>query len=111
MAKQPDRWPLSNKWTNRIHRDDAARFIMYLCEKVITGETIADCYIGTDDMPTLQYDVLTWLANKLSIEVPQTNVNAAIGGKRLSNQRLHDSGFQLTYANYQFGYSEILKNG
>lgn len=110
MAKHPSRWPQVNKWTNRIHRDDAARFIAFLCEEVIAGKTVYDCYIGTDDMPVQQVDVLSWLASKLGVERPLTSGALQMGGKRLSNQRMHDAGFQLTYANYQLGYSEIIKN-
>jgi nucleoside-diphosphate-sugar epimerase len=110
LAKEPNRWPPVNRWTNRIHRDDAARFIAFLCEKVMAGSVIHDCYIGTDDMPVLQYDVLSWLVHQLNIDVPSMFVEVSDGGKRLSNQRMHDEGFQLTYPNYQFGYSELLKD-
>lgn len=110
LAKAPERWPQRNKWTNRIHRDDAAGFIAFLCEQVNAGKIIADCYIGTDDMPTLQYDVLNWLATQLNVEAPDMPVGDDLGGKRLSNQRLHDMGFQLRYKCYQDGYSEMLKN-
>lgn len=109
MAKDPNRWPKVNKWTNRIYRDDAARFIAFLCEKAAAGEALEDCYIGTDDMPTLQYDVLTWLAKQLDLKVPTLNNNTQVGGKRLSNKRMHASGYRLQYVNYQLGYAEILK--
>ncbi|MEO1947127.1 MAG: NAD-dependent epimerase/dehydratase family protein [Methylophilaceae bacterium] len=110
LAKAPERWPQSNKWTNRIHWDDAARFIAFLCEQVIAGKTVEDCYIGTDDIPTLQHDVLRWLATKLSVTQPNIQIGNDVGGKRLSNQRLHDVGFQLVYESYQDGYSEMLKD-
>lgn len=109
MAKYPNRWPKVNKWTNRIHRDDAASFIAFLCKKAATGEMLEGCYIATDDMPTLQYDVLTWLARQLSLDMPTLNNNIEAGGKRLSNKRMHASGYRLHYANYQLGYAEILK--
>ena len=109
MAKNPSRWSPVNKWTNRIHRDDAARFIVFLCKKIMTGEVVEGCYIGTDDMPTLQHDVLCWLAHELNIVAPKMNAEAVVGGKRLSNQRMHDAGFLLTYPNYQLGYREVLK--
>ena len=110
LAKAPERWPQSNKWTNRIHRDDAARFITFLCEQVSAGKVIEGCYIGTDDMPTLQHDVLRWLAVQLGVTQPDLPLEGDLGGKRLSNQRLHDVGFQLMYKNYQDGYSEMLNN-
>ena len=106
MAKEPNRWPQENAWSNRIHRDDAARFIAFCCEK----EQVADCYIVTDDMPTQQYEVLTWLASKQGVDVAHIKTPAVQGGKRLSNQRMRDTGFKLQYPNYQVGYGEILKN-
>lgn len=109
MAKDPTRWPKVNNWTNRIHRDDAASFISFLCGKVIAGIAVEDCYIATDDAPVLQHEVLNWLAGKLNIQVPHLQLTGVIGGKRLSNQQMHDSGFQLTYPNYQVGYCEVLK--
>ncbi len=110
MAKAPQRWPQSDKWTNRIHRDDAARFIHFLCEQVLASKTIEDCYIGVDDEPTLQYEVLAWIASKLNVTPPTLGLNEKVSGKRLSNQRMRQTGFALKYANYQVGYSEILKN-
>lgn len=109
MAKKPKQWPEVDKWTNRIHRDDAARFVVFLCGKVIAGEVIEDCYIGTDDMPVLQYDVLVWLAKKCGIK-PVLKRNLETSGKRLSNKRMQASGFKLRYANYQAGYDKILNN-
>ncbi len=111
MAKEPHRWPATDKWTNRIHRDDAARLIVFLCEQVCSGKAIADCYIGTDDMPALQHEVLHWLAKEMGVAQQATlQLEDDVRGKRLSNRRIHDAGFQLMYANYQIGYSEILKN-
>ncbi|MEE9331570.1 MAG: NAD-dependent epimerase/dehydratase family protein [Methylophilaceae bacterium] len=110
MAKDPNRWSKINKWTNRIHRDDAASFVVFLCEKVIAGEVVEDCYIGTDDRPTLQHDVLAWLGKKLDIITPVLDCNLLINGSRLGNMRMRASGYQLKYANYQLGYGEILKN-
>jgi nucleoside-diphosphate-sugar epimerase len=109
MAKDPTRWPQENNWSNRIHRDDAARFIVFLCDKVIKKQKIEDCYIVTDDMPTLQYDVLTWLAKRQRVETTHINIPTTQGGKRLSNKRMRGTGFQLQYPNYQVGYSRVLE--
>lgn len=110
LAKDTFRWPKVNRWTNRIHRDDAARFIAFLCEKVISGQIIQDYYIGTDDMPVLQFEVLSWIAQQLNIDATTMPVQGLVEGKRLSNQRMHDEGFQLKYPNYQCGYSELIKD-
>jgi len=110
MAKDTNRWPHENAWSNRIHRDDAASFITFLCEMVMSKQPVADCYIVTDDMPTQQYEVLAWLAKKQGIDATHIKVPLVHGGKRLSNHRMRDTGFQLRYPNYQIGYSEILNN-
>ncbi len=113
MAKDPSRWPQGNRWTNRIHRDDAAAFIVFLCEKVVRSATVQGCYIGTDGAPTLQHDVLNWLASKLEMPVlslPRLKPNVSVDGKRLANKRMRAEGFQLKYANYQQGYDAVLKS-
>lgn len=109
-AKDITKWPKQNHWSNRIHRDDAAGFIAFLVEQVLKKQTVEDCYIVTDDMPTQQYEVLNWLANQQKVDTSSIQAPAVQGGKRLSNKRLRDTGFQLQYPNYQVGYSQILKN-
>jgi nucleoside-diphosphate-sugar epimerase len=108
MAKDVNKWPAENNWSNRIHRDDAANFIAFLIEKVARQETIESLYIVTDNMPTQQYEVLIWLAKKQKIDVSSIKAPPVSGGKRLSNNRLRETGFQLQYPNYQIGYSKIL---
>lgn len=109
LAKDPSRWPVSNSWSNRIHRDDAARFIVFLTHKSLIQQPIANCYIVTDDIPTLQYDVLTWLATQQRVDVSHIQTPAAQGGKCLSNHLLRETGFQLAYPNYKVGYAKILQ--
>jgi nucleoside-diphosphate-sugar epimerase len=108
MAKDFAKWPDDNHYSNRIHRDDAAGFIAFLVEKVTKNQVIEDCYIVTDDLPTPQYEVLTWLAKQQNIDTSQIKVPAAQGGKRLSNACLRATGFALQYPNYQAGYSRVL---
>ena len=110
MAKDMTKWPADNNWSNRIHRDDAAAFIAFLVNKVAKNQPIDDCYIVTDDMPTQQYVVLKWLAAHQGVDASHIKTPAVSGGKRLSNKRLRETGFQLQYANYQVGYSHLLEN-
>jgi nucleoside-diphosphate-sugar epimerase len=110
MAQDPNRWPENNSWSNRIYRDDAANFIAFIVNKTCNNEAVKDCYIVTDNMPTLQYDVLTWLAKQQNIDVSAVKTPPQHGGKRLSNRGMRATGFALQYPNYQLGYSKILKN-
>ncbi len=111
MAKDVTKWPAENNWSNRIHRDDAAGFIAFMVEKAVRQEAVDSLYIVTDDMPTQQYEVLHWLAAQQGVDTSSINTPHVSGGKRLSNKRLRDTGFQLQYPNYQLGYRHILNDG
>lgn len=110
MANDLTRWPKENRWSNRIHRDDAAGFIAFLVQQASRNHEVSDCYIVTDDMPTQQYEVLAWLAKQQGIDTSNIKAPIAQGGKRLSNLRLRTTGFQLQYPNYQAGYRSVLQN-
>ncbi len=111
LAQQPERWPTQNSWTNRIHRDDAARFIHFLIEAFNqkTPSILHNQFIVTDSAPVSQFEVINWLAAKLNLS-PRLNLNAnqALTGKRLSNQRMLETGFQLRYPIYKEGYQALL---
>lgn len=110
MAKDFSKWPHDNHWSNRIHRDDAAAFIVAMTNNALQHQAVADCYIVTDSMPTPQYDVLKWLAAQQNIDATHIKTPLPAGGKRLSNQRMRDTGFELQYPHYQAGYARILQN-
>ena len=106
LAKSPDNWPRQNIWSNRIHRDDAAAFIVFLVRRVLAGEDVRDCYIVTDSKPVPQYEVLEWLAEQL--QTGKAKALPASGGKRLNNKALLASGFKMQYPDYQAGYKTLL---
>lgn len=108
LAKSPQQWPSQNSWSNRIYRDDAADFIVFLVQRILTEQAIASCYIVTDSKPVSQYEVLTWLAKKMHLALPVNNTEEAQGGKRLSNQLMLSSGFQLQYPDFSVGYQALL---
>lgn len=108
LAQTPERWPTQNSWSNRIHRDDAASFMAYLVKKLVTGEAVKPCYIVTDSKPSSQYEVLNWLAEQLHLSTTKP-IFPIVGGKRLSNDRMLETGFTLTYPNYQTGYLSLLQ--
>ena len=93
-------------FTNRIHLDDAAAALRHLLEI----DEPEDLYLATDDMPAPKFDVLTWLAQVQGCPAPKgVVVENAESGKRVSNGRLRDSGFILTYPDYKTGYAAVLK--
>ncbi|MGZ8270757.1 MAG: NAD-dependent epimerase/dehydratase family protein [Methylophilus sp.] len=109
MAKDIQRWPKENHWSNRIHEEDAARFVSYLVDRHFSNQKLASCYLVTDDMPTEQYVVLMWLAKKLKVDVESVEVPHVNGGKRLINYRMRETGFVLKYPTYVQGYRELLQ--
>ena len=107
LAKSPKNWPIQNSWSNRIHRDDAAAFMVFLVTQVLASKALAACYIVTDAKPTTQYEVLQWIAAKLNVEV-QVATPVIEGGKRLSNQTMLATGFKLQYPDFKAGYQSLL---
>ncbi len=106
LAKSPKNWPKQNVWSNRIHRDDAAAFIIFLIKQVLAGNAVQNCFIVTDSKPVPQYEVLSWLAAELQADKPEQIPVG--GGKRLCNQSMLATGFKLQYADYKAGYRTLL---
>jgi len=108
LAKYPDRWPQQNIWSNRIHRDDASAFVVFLIHRKLNNASIQGCYIVTDSCPVPQYEVLQWLACRMGLNAKGIKLPPASGGKRLSNARLLETGFKLRYPDYMAGYAELI---
>jgi nucleoside-diphosphate-sugar epimerase len=110
LAKSPEKWPLQNSWSNRIHRDDAAAFMVFLVQQVLADRPILDCYIVTDSKPATQFEVLNWIAQNMQPSISITRQAKINGGKRLSNQAMLRTGFILQYPDYQIGYQALLSS-
>lgn len=98
-------------WSNRIHVEDAAAFVQHLLEKAFAGGTLEPLYLGVDDAPSAQHEVLTWLAAQMQLPVPALAVGAASSagqGKRIANKALTASGYVLRYPDYRAGYAQVL---
>ncbi len=109
LARDPARWPPQNSWSNRIHRDDAAAFAVHLIHRVLGGASVADCYIVTDSSPAPLHETLRWLAERMGHTAGQIASPAPLGGKRLSNARMLETGFRLRYPDYRAGYAALLE--
>ena len=93
-------------FTNRIHRDDAAAALKHLLE-IEKPEAL---YVATDNNPAPRYEVVEWLARTQGSPAPIALTNERAGrGKRVDNQRLRDSDFELTYPDYRVGYGAVLR--
>lgn len=94
------------RWTNRIHRDDAAAAAVHLLTR---AEHPAALYVGTDDEPSTAGTVRDFVADELGIRRPTATGETEPAGRRLRNARLRASGFALRYPTYREGYREQLR--
>jgi len=129
--------PAASRFTNRIHRDDAAAAIVHLC----TMDTVpAPVYLGVDHEPAELGDVLDFLATELGLPRPPSESAGAVaagaagaaaggasasgasasggkaaggepsrgGNKRASSGLLRSTGFEFQYPSFREGYRAVL---
>lgn len=99
-------------WSNRLHVEDAAALLEFLWQQRAAGRELERLYIGCDNSPAPQHEVLDWLAAALHrAPPPRLPAAAEMTGqnKRLSNARIRALGFSPRYASYREGYAEILR--
>ena len=130
--------PAASRFTNRIHRDDAAAAIVHLCTMDAVPGPV---YVGVDNEPAELGDVLSFLADELGLPRPASESAGVSGGagvgaagasasgtasttsaskstsggepsrggnKRASNALLRSTGFEFQYPSYREGYRAVL---
>jgi nucleoside-diphosphate-sugar epimerase len=99
--------PEDVRYTNRIHRDDAAAAIVHLATMPAQP---AGIYVGVDNHPADLGTVLRFLAAEMGLpEPPVGDAGPARGGnKRCRNERLRSTGFDFTFPSFREGYRDIL---
>ena len=97
------------KFTNRIHRDDCAGVLAHLVD---LGDRCDDAYIGVDDAPVEECEVLEWLAARLDAPPPRRvrgdEAASRASGKRCRNARLRASGYRFRHPTFREGYAAVL---
>jgi nucleoside-diphosphate-sugar epimerase len=93
------------RWSNRMHRDDAARAIVHLL-RIPQPATV---YLGVDCEPTDHGAMLRELAGWIGAPPPGIAGAPATGpNRRCSNARLLASGFRFLYPTWREGYRALL---
>jgi nucleoside-diphosphate-sugar epimerase len=97
-------------FTNRIHRDDAAGVLELLALAEAPAHT---CYLGVDDEPADEAEVLRFLAGRLGVpEPPRADADAPparrAGSKRCRNARIRAEGYRFAYPSFREGYAAML---
>ena len=103
--------PRVDYFTNRIHRDDAARAIVHVLE-MVQPEPV---YNVVDRCPAPYSDVVRWIAGELDVHSVFAGEEAGSGrirggNKRVSSERLANTGFDFRYPSYREGYRELIQN-
>jgi len=94
-------------YSNRIHVDDCAAVLAH----VIQHNNPQTLYLASDSSPTPLQEVKQWIAEQLGLSdhhwrgVSDSSLRAS---KRISNQRLLNSGFTFTYPDFQQGYQTVI---
>jgi nucleoside-diphosphate-sugar epimerase len=97
-----------HRWTNRIHREDAAAAVVHLLTMADEPERL---YLGTDDVPAQMGDVAAFLAEQLGAPAPPPADAAQGHGQRLSNARLRSTGWVPNRPSYREGYADVTAAG
>ncbi len=108
MAKDESSWPLRNRWTNRIHDEDAVNFISLLLEQLEKNITVKPLYLLTDSSPALLFDVLNYIRSLLSLQAIKINSPKPSDGKKLQSILIPKTSFIYSYSNFKIGYKSII---
>lgn len=97
-------------FTNRIHAADAAAMLAHLGRST----TPAGIYLGVDDEPCTQCQVMDYIAEQLGLpRPPRDAANAAntrgVGSKRGDNSKLKQSGYSFLYPTFRDGYAALIQ--
>ncbi|MFQ5588287.1 MAG: SDR family oxidoreductase [Nitrospiria bacterium] len=97
-------------YTNRIHQEDCAGVLDFLLKARISGRTLEDCYLASDDAPAPMFEVLSWLAGRMGGPQPAVRPAGAepVQNKRCRNDRLKALGYVFRYPSYREGYLPLI---
>jgi len=95
--------PSSNKYRNRIHRDDCTGAALHILQM----QDPAPIYVGVDDAPAPLSEVTAFLADQLGVPHPPVEESEP-RGKRCRNDALKSTGWTLTYPTYREGYPPVI---
>ena len=92
------------RYTNRIHRDDAAGLLAHL----LAAKDLAPAYVGVDCDPAAEETFYRWLAERAGGPRPLPGSEAGGGaGKRASNRLALASGYRFRFPTFREGYGAL----
>jgi nucleoside-diphosphate-sugar epimerase len=110
--KKPSIQQVPPYYTNRIHQRDCVGILAFLLAQRLAGSNLQSCYLASDDNPAPLWEVITWLAEKISCQSPspidKSSDTDCDLNKRCRNDRIKKLGYQFLYPDYKNGYGELL---
>jgi nucleoside-diphosphate-sugar epimerase len=96
-------------YTNRIHRDDAAKAVAHLLALPEPDAT----YVGVDEDPAKAGDVRRWIAERLGVALVETTSSESlpVGSRRCRSAALLATGFRFDYPTFREGYASLMDPG
>jgi nucleoside-diphosphate-sugar epimerase len=91
------------RYTNRIHRDDAAGALAHLLGR----PHAAPVYVGVDCEPAAEGELHRWLAARVGAPPPGTPAPGPPLGKRCSNRLLLATGYRFRFPSFREGYGAL----
>lgn len=93
--------------SNRIHSHDCVGLLKHVGERFLARDMPPGVIIGTDNVPSVNLDVLNWLGEErgtpLNLPVPEQ-----VPGKRLHSEYLQAGHYHLKYPDYRAGYRQVM---
>jgi nucleoside-diphosphate-sugar epimerase len=95
-------------YSNRIHSDDLANFVVHLIGKAIDQQPLQELYLASDGNPTPIHEITHWLAEQLDVSITHQEPIQRGGNKRIDNKAMRESGFVCRYKDYKAGFKPLL---
>ena len=95
-------------FSNRIHSDDLADFVVHLIGKAIDNQPLKELYLASDGHPAPIHEITKWLAEQLGVTVNHQEPIQRGGNKRIANRAMRESGFVCRYQDYKAGFAHLL---
>lgn len=96
-------------YSNRIHVDDLAAFYAHLIiQHHLNALTLAPMYLASDDAPVAIHEVQEWMLSQLDQTIQERVPAGRTGSKRIGNELMKSTGFQLAYSSYKEGMPALL---
>lgn len=101
----------ATQYTNRIHAEDVVASLAHLGQASVAP----GIYLGVDDAPSTQCEVLDFIAGELDLPLPpraapEGGGMRGVGSKRCSNRKLKASGYRFRYPTFREGYSALIRS-